>query len=562
MKKRSLPGLIIIFVLVASVFGQRRFEAPATSSGGALIAEQAAFDVTFYELSVAVNTVERSIAGTLTVHARFCLPSEWLVLDLDEALKVETCILVQSDRGKLGVERRGGKIWIQLGRTRQPGENVVVEVNYGGSPREAPHPPWVGGFVWSTTADGQPWIATAVQMDGADLWWPCKDHPSDEPDSMRIRVTVPKPLVVASNGRLIEVLDEDMARTYHWFVSTPINNYDVALNIAPYLTIRKDYKSTTGEVIPVTYWVLPENYAKGVKLFPEFLQHLRFYEELLGPYPFRADKYGVAETPHLGMEHQTIIAYGNNYRTGEFGYDWLHHHELGHEWWGNLVTAFDWRDFWLHEGFCAYMQPLYTEQLHGRAEYRQEMTKRRPGIRNLKPLAPRSARTAGAMYFTSDGAASDGDIYAKGAWILHTLRYLIGDEAFFLALRRMAYPTQEMERLTDGRQCRFATSDDFVDIVQEITGRDLGWFFEIYLRQPDLPRLVVRRDDTDLHLQWMLPEGALPFELPVEIEADQRSIKLDMAGGEGMFDLTSVSEYHIDPENWLLMELQEVTSRD
>ena len=206
---------------------------------------------------------------------------------------------------------------------------------------------------------------------------------------MTLRITVPQPLIVASNGRLIEVLEnEDGTQTFHWHTSFPISNYNVALNIAPYETITGDYTSVAGDTIPVTYWVLPENKSKGDVLFLEILEHLNFYERTLGPYPFRAEKYGIAETPHLGMEHQSIIAYGNKYRGGPHGYDWLHHHELGHEWWGNLVTVPDWRHFWIHEGLCTYMQNLYAEEREGTMAYHHAMYANRQRVDNENPMVP------------------------------------------------------------------------------------------------------------------------------------------------------------------------------
>ena len=344
-------------------------------SGGPLRPEQAAFDVTFYDLALRIDPADSTLAGSLTADARIVHPTARLVLDLDARLVVQT---VRLGAGEAAVarpfERRGGRIWIDLGGTRQPGETVRVTVDYGGRPRVAPQPPWQGGFTWARTPDGAPWIATTVQREGADVWWPVKDHVSDEPDSMALHFTVPRPLVAASNGRLRRVEDHaDEWRTYHWFVSTPINVYNVTLAAAPYQPVETDYTSITGESLPVIFYVLPEDRARGKAFLPEILDHLRFFETTLGPYPFRADKYGVVQTPHLGMEHQTLIAYGaafdNGAMTGgrDFGFDALHHHELAHEWWGNLVTNADWRDMWLHEGFATYMQALYAEQRGGRA---------------------------------------------------------------------------------------------------------------------------------------------------------------------------------------------------
>ena len=556
---RRLFSLLCLAAAALPAYAQRQHGARATSSGGPLMPEQAAYDVTFYDLDLDVRPDSQAIDGTLTVHARIVQPIEYLVLDLDTALAVSDVRLRQGGTTEpLRYTRREGKLWGDLGGMRQPGDSVVVEVAYGGRPRVAPNPPWVGGFTWAETEGGQPWIATTVQVDGADLWWPAKDHPSDEPDSVALHVTVPDPLVVASNGRLRQVEEEEGGRrTYHWFVSTPINNYNVALNIAPYRTIEGVYESVAGDTIPVTFWVLPEAYEEGQRLFPQFMEHLRFYEDLLGPYPFRADKYGVAHTPHLGMEHQTIIAYGHDFTDNPYGFDFLHHHELAHEWWGNLVSAADWRDFWIHEGFGSYMQALYAEELGGAEAYRRYLAGSREGIRNRQPVAPREPRTTTQMYFVApDYTESDGDIYYKGAWVLHTLRYLIGDGAFFEALRRMAYPDPAMERVTDGRQARFATTDDFLRIAERTSGQELDWFFEVYLRQPALPRLIEERTGDALRLRWSLPEGlpdSLTFPMPVDVEIDGALRRVEVSREGVAVPLPQPeADVTVDPMRWVL----------
>ena len=503
--------------------------AQTDASGGPLIPEQASYDVSFYDLDLDVNPDARTISGHLEVRAAVTNPLKWFVLDLDTALTVERVAAATDD-----------------------GEQVNLRIDYGGAPRVAPRPPWRGGFTWAETPSGAPWIGVSVQSNGADLWWPCKDHPSDEPDSMAISVTVPKPLVVASNGRLENVEEEGDSRTYHWFVSTPINNYGVSLNIAPYETIERTYTSSTGETFPVTYWVLPENEEQGRGLMKQILDHLRFFEKHFGPYPFRADKYGVAETPYLGMEHQTIIAYGNEYRNNAFGFDDLHHHELAHEWWGNLVTADDWKDFWIHEGFGTYTQAMYVEELQGMDAYHRWMRNVRPRLLNVNPVAPRESRTTKEMYFISvSSMQTDNDIYYKGSWILHTLRYLIGDEAFHTALRRMAYPTEAAEQLTDGRQCRFATTGDFLTIAEEVSGRDLDWFFDLYLHQPKLPTLVSERSGNTLQLSWETPDD-LPFPMPVDVSIGGERRRVDMTGGQAALDVSAGQPVELDPDRWIL----------
>ena len=554
----SLTGCIVLLLLAAVVANaQRELGARPTDSGGPLMPEQAAYDVTFYDLALAVNPTDQSIKGTLTAHARIVHPTAWFVLDLDDPLKVEAVNGIQTD-GKiepLRFERRGGKIWIAFPLTKQPGETVKVSVQYGGKPRVAPRPPWVGGFIWSKTASGQPWIATACQMDGADIWWPCKDHPSDEPDSMALHITVPEPLICATNGRLQSVKKNgDGTQTFNWLISVPFNNYSVALNIAPYRTITGEFKSMTGESVPITFWVLPEDYEKGQQLFPQITKNLNFMEKYLGPYPFRAEKVGVAQTPHLGMEHSTITAYGSNFQNNAYGFDGLLFHEMGHDWWANLVTASDWRDFWLHEGFETYMDALYAGELQGEAGYERYLAAQRQGIRNRQAVAPRESRTAMQIYMTApDYLNSDGDIYGKGALILHTLRYLIGDEAFFKSLRRMAYPDPKMESVKDGRQFRFATTDDFRYIAEQASGMNLDWFFEVYLRQPALPRLVSETKGNALVLRWDAPEG-LKFPMPVEVQVGGQTRRVEMNQGEVTIPFDAGQTPVVDPKSRILKQ--------
>lgn len=553
---RILAVSILLALSASAARAQRELGVKATDSGGPLMPEQAAYDVKSYDLALSVNPSEQSIAGELTVSALIVHPTAWLVLDLDTPLRV-LAVTEQGNTRSLGAlqfERRGGKIWIAFSSTKQPGAQVSVSVKYEGKPRVAPRPPWVGGFVWATTPSGAPWVTVACQSDGADIWWPCKDHPSDEPERMSLHITVPEPLVVAANGKLQSVVkNPDKTQTFNWLISNPINNYDVSINVAPYRTVEGQFKSVAGESVPVFFYALPENYEKAQLLFTQFLEHLKFLESHLGPYPFRSEKIGVAETPYLGMEHQTITAYGNQYRNNAYGFDGLLFHEIGHEWWGNLVTASDWRDMWIHEGFQSYMDALYAGQLKGEEGYRQYMAGLRRGIGNVQPVAPREARSTTQIYFRApDYVNSDGDIYNKGAWILHSLRYLIGDRAFFTALRRMAYPEPWMEKLRDGRQCRFVTTDDFRRIAEEASGRKLDWFFEVYLRQPKLPRLVSETRDGQLVLRWEVPEG-LPFPMPVEVELGSKTARIEMPNNTATIPLQAGQTPVLDGNKRILM---------
>jgi aminopeptidase N len=516
--------------------------------------EQAAYDVTFYDLRIRLNPADSSIAGSLDAYARIEETISDFVLDLDPRLTVYSVHLTSGAavHAALEFERRGGKLWIHLPEEALPGALTGVQVRYGGKPRPAPNAPWSGGLSWSRTPALQPWIATTCQQEGPDIWWPSKDHPSDKPDSMALHVTVPDPLVVATNGRLVDrESNDDGTTTYHWFVSTPVSSYNVALNIAPYRTVEETYTSVTGETFPIIFWTLPENHERGRLLMPEIIEHMRFFEDVAGPYPFRADKYGVVETPHLGMEHQTIIAYGARFRNGamtggvDWGFDALHHHELSHEWFGNLMTNADWSDMWLHEGFGSYMQPLYLERTQGEHVARAYMASILPNISNRSPVAPRESQTAKQIY--------GGDIYFKGAWVLHTLRYLLGDDPFFRIIRRLAYPDPAMERVRDGSHTHFATTDWFIALAEEESGTDLEWFFEVYLRQPQLPRLVTQRTADELELRWTVPPG-LKFTLPVDVELNGETVRVAMDGGQGLVTLAAGVEPVVDPLGWILME--------
>ena len=562
MFKKLLGGVLMASAFSVAVFAQRDLNARPTDSGGVLMAEQAAYDVKHYDLAMSIDPAEKSIKGALTVKAQIVNSLDKFVLDLDSPFAVESVALVNGKKeDSLKFERREGKIWIDFPKMQKAGKTVSVKVVYSGKPRVAPRPPWVGGFVWSQTKDGSPWFATAVQNDGADLWFPVKDHPSDKADTFAMHFTVPEPLVAASNGKLQSVVkNADGTRTFNWFLSNPISNYNIALNVAPYRLIEDKMQSSAGDTIPIAFYVLPEHYEKGQELINKTKDYVRFFEEYLGPYPFRGDKLGIAETPHLGMEHQTITAYGNEFRYDADGVDTLMFHELGHDWWANLVTARDWKDFWIHEGFQSFMDALYKEKLHGnRDSFVKSLPNRIKATKNVKPIAPREARTTVEMYLLPpDYTKSDGDIYGKGALVLNSLRGLIGDAAFFRSLRKMAYPDPKMEKVTNGKQTRLVDTDEFIKIAEKESGKDLKWFFEVYVRQPQLPKLIVKESSTEggnsVDLQWETPNN-LPFPLPVEVKIGDKIQRVEMPNNKAWFPLQPGQKYEIDPNGWLLRAL-------
>ena len=515
--------------------------------------EQACYDVTHYKIEVRVDPKAKAIRGRVEVSAELVAATNSVVLDLDGRLKIDRVLRLDPQAGEVPVpyKQADGEVRVEVGKLAA-GSTLRLALEYSGEPRVAPLAPWDGGFVWSETKDGSPWIATANQMQGADLWWPCKDQPDDEADSLDLFVTVPEPLVCAANGRLVTTTPAESGwRTFHWHVSTPINSYGVALNIAPYQTISRDYTSVAGDTFPVTYWVLPENHEKGKVLFEDILRQMAFFESVFGPYPFRGDKYGVAETPHLGMEHQSIIAYGNGYKMDRWGadrgYDELHLHEFAHEWWANLVTCKNWNDFWIHESFASYAQALYAEHVGGEAAYFQEMGEQR-SLLNKAAIAPRAPKSTAEMYFGDKEGSPGGDIYFKGSWVLHSLRWLVGDERFFRALRRMAYPDPALEPKTDGSACRFATTDEILAIAEKECGVELAWFFEVYLRQPKLPELAWKEQGGKLQLLWTSPSKDV-FPMPVEVKLGNEYVRVECPNGKGVLDLRGVKDFAVDPRS-------------
>ncbi len=547
---KSLLAFILIHQAVAAQ------DSLVYESGGELTYEQASFDVSHYELNLKVNPADSTISGDVVVRADMVHPTDVIVLDLDPRFNIER-VQELSDGMEKGLtfkrSENSKRFRIYFNGTRQPGEDIVIRVFYNGKPLVASNPPWDGGFVWDQTPSGDPWIGVACQTIGAWVWWPNKDHPSDKPDSVSLNFTLPENLVVAANGILKGTSDAgDGWKTWHWFNSTPISNYNVTLNAAPYKTISESYESVAGDEMEVTFWVLPEFLEQGEELFPQFIDQLRFLEEILGPYPFRADKYGVAHAPYLGMEHQSIIAYGANFRNGalfgpRFGFDDLHQHELAHEWWGNMVSAWDWRDFWIHEGFGTYMQALYAEHLGGEELYQEMIQVFRRSIRSVQEIAPREFMTTTDVY----GSGRGGDIYYKGAVFLHTLRYLLGDDVFFQSMRRFAYPTEELESVTDGSHVRFVTTDDFLTLVEKNSGKELGWMFEIYLRQPELPHYQTSMEDNIFTLEWIVP-GNIDFQMPTEIKIDGNIKSFIPENGVISFEVNPDSELLVDPRNQIL----------
>ena len=512
-------------------------------TGGPMPVEQQALAFDHADLKFKILPDKKAIEGeaTLTFTAKASLTK--LVLDFDRVFAIRKLTI----DGKAATwTNPEGRMTIALPRKVAKGKAVTVVVAYDGVPLEAKRAPWDGGFVWSKAPTGEPWIATAVQGDGCDIFWPCIDYPTGEPKLVDLHITVPAPLVAPANGVFKGMTEKDGWRTYNWQAKNP-NTYAIALDVGPYEELTAPYKSRFGDSFPMSFWHLKGETEKAKGLFAEFAPMLDFYEQMIGPYPFRDEKMGVVETPHLGMEHQTINAYGNKYRKEVYGFDWLLQHEFAHEWFGNQMTNSDNDDMWLHEGFGTYMQPLMSQWLHGDMEYMARLNQMRVDTKNRFPIVSGKQLKEDEVYNGERGPGND--IYYKAANVLHTLRTLIGDEAFFKITRIAVYGTPDPK--PGNFTTRYLGTKDFIKIVNQVTGKDYGWFFDVYLYEAAPPELVETRQGGDLLLSWKTPKDK-PFPMPVDVKVGDKTVTLPMVDGTGRVAVGGAVPVIVDPASKIL----------
>ena len=474
---------------------------------GELTAPRTCYDVTFYELNIDIDLDDRMIAGYVDFYAWAVNEFTELQFDLAKNMVLDE---VNYKGRSLTYTREEDAVFVTFPAV-QAGRKFQFRVTYHGEPAQAKKPPWDGGFVWEKDKAGRDFVGVACEGDGASLWWPCKDHPTEEPDSMAINITVPSDIMCVANGRLREKVETDVKTTYKWFVTKPINNYNVSVNIANYTVIADTIHSVTG-IQPATYYVLDYNEAVAREHFKEARVMMRSLEKFFGPFPFWEDGYKLVETPYLGMEHQTAVAYGNDFKTYErgirtiYGYmDYIILHETAHEWWGNNITACDGADVWLHEGFAMYSEVLYVEDQLGYPMSIHYLLERRRGIQNRRAIVgPR-----GEYYWGFE------DAYNKGAWILHTLRSVLDDDTMFFGILK-------------GFQQEFASqivcTEDLVEYINNVTGQDFKPFFDQYIfdRRPPTLEYSLTKDKLLYRYTGILPE----FSMPVNVLVNKDEVRL------------------------------------
>ncbi|MBC6606063.1 M1 family metallopeptidase [Hymenobacter sp. BT188] len=477
----------------------------ADSLRGTLTPLRTCYDIKYYHLDVKLDVANKSISGSNLFHFTATQDFTRLQFDLFANLKVDK---VEYQGKSVPYTREANAVFVTFPAPVQKGSRAEFRVFYSGQPTVAKNAPWDGGFVFTQDSKGKPWVATACQGVGASIWWPTKDHQADEVDSMLISVTVPKGLKDISNGRLRKTTKlKGGATRFDWFVSNPINNYDVALNVADYTHFADEYAGEKGK-LTLDYWVLPENLAKAKTQFAANVKPmLKAMENWFGPYPFYEDGFKLIETPHLGMEHQSAVAYGNKYQNGYLGadrsatgwglkWDFIIIHESGHEWFGNNITSKDIADMWIHESFTCYSEGLFTESLFGKPAGQEYVHGQRRHIQNDRPII-------GPYGVNREGS---GDMYDKGANLLNMVRTIINDDAKWRNILRGL--GQQFYHQT-------VTSEQIIGYINQQSGLNLTPVFDQYLRHNTLPVLEFRFENGKTFCRWVA--NVSDFAMPVRV---------------------------------------------
>ncbi len=436
------------------------------------------WDVQFYDLHTRVNPADSTISGWNGITYRVLQPPPGREMQIDLQVPMQVDSIVQ-DRTKLTYRRDGNAFFVRLTSAQSAGQTRTITIWYHGKPRVGRRLPWDGGFTFPKDSVGRQWIATANEGLGASVWWPTKDYLADEPDSQRVAITVPDPLLDVSNGRLrTTTKNRDGTTTYEWFVTSPINSYNVTINAGGYTHFSDTLQ---GEAGPLTldFWPLDYHADTARRHFRQVIPMLRCFEHWFGPYPWYADGYKLVETPHLGMEHQSAVAYGNHFLNGYLGrdlsgtglglqWDFIIVHESAHEWWGNNISAQDHADMWLHESFANYAEGLYTECMLGKTAGAAYMIGARRGVRNDRPIVP-------AFGVNAQGS---GDMYPKGGNMLHTIRMIVDDDAKWRDILR---------GLNQRFRHQTVTGKEVQDFISHQAGIDLSKVFAQYLTTTKIP---------------------------------------------------------------------------
>lgn len=480
---------------------------------GSITKERAWWDLKYYHLDVKVNPKDSTIKGSNTIKYTVLQDYNKMQIDLQKPMDIYKVV---QDGKELKFEREGNAFFIQLIANQKVGEVKEVKVFFGGKPKVAVRPPWDGGITWRKDSNGNDFIASSCQGLGASIWWPNKDHMYDEVENMLISVNVPGHLTDVSNGRLQSIKKEkDGTKTFNWYVANPINNYGVNINIGDYVSFSEKYKGEKGN-LDCNYYVLRENLAKAKTHFKDVPRMLKAFEHWFGPYPFYEDSYKLVEAPYLGMEHQSSVTYGNDYKNGYKGrdlsgtgwglkFDFIIIHESGHEWFANNITYKDIADMWIHESFTNYSESLFVEYYYGKDAGAEYVIGCRKNISNDKPII-------GNYDVNNEGS---GDMYPKGANMLHTMRQVINDDAKWREILRGLNKTFYHQTVT-GKQIQ--------DYINTQSGINFNRVFAQYLTTTQIPVFEYIFKNGTFGYHWT--NCVAKFDMPVKVKLNGEEIWL------------------------------------
>ncbi len=499
---------LLALLCVLNCFSQSR-DISYMTSGGKLKPLQAIMDIRHYTINLDVDVEHKTIKGNVEITLNLSKQTDTLLLDLVHLMQVER---IKVNNQIVTFSQKDDKIFItNTSGFKQGPQKITIE--YSGEPPVAIKPPWDGGFTWTKDTNGNPWVAINCQAEGGKLYFPCKDHPSDEPnEGVDMNITVPSNLVVAGPGLLQKVITKKDKKTYYWKTNYTISNYCILFNIGKYKVVSDIYTTINGNKVPIDFYVLEVDTANAKKLIQTKIRDTKILEKYFGEYPWVKEKIGIAEVPNSGMEHQTMITFQNKfvYKTiGGQDYSANLFHEYAHEWWANKITNKDWAHMWIQEGIATYAEALCMFELGGQAAYDEIINAHKRSVRNKKAVVQGEELTEEETY-------SGGDIYTKGSFFMHSLRYVIGDEIFFPTLKKLATdPAYTYDN--------FVVTSDVEKLFSGASGKNLKPFFDFYLRTTDVLDIVIK--ETGYH-KYQIKINNHFMDLPVDITTDSKTEKI------------------------------------
>ncbi|SJZ92943.1 M1 family metallopeptidase [Sediminibacterium ginsengisoli] len=506
---------------------------------GSITPERAWWDVLHYTIGITPDYNSRTITGTNAIRFKVLRPGRKMQIDLQQPME-----LVKASAGthaSLPFERNGNVYYISFPSDLQAGATETLLLEFRGAPVVARRPPWDGGWIFTKDKQGRPWMSVACQGLGASVWYPCKDHQSDEPDNgAMISITVPDTLVAVANGRLTsKQAHTNHTTTYQWTVVNPINNYNIVPYIGKYVNWNETYDGEKGQ-LDCSYWVLDYELQKAKQQFTQVKQMLHCFEYWMGPYPFYEDGYKLVQAPHLGMEHQSAVAYGNQFMNGYLGrdlsgtglgmlWDFIIIHESGHEWFANNITSKDIADMWIHEGFTNYSETLFTECLSGKAAGDTYTYGIRRNINNDVPVT-------GPYGVNKEGS---GDMYPKGSNMIHTIRQAMHNDSLFRTMLR---------HLNKRFYHQTVTAGDIMTEMSKFAGWNLKYVFQQYLHTVQVPQLeyYFSGDRKKFFFRWS--ECVKGFDLPLYLNAGSDTIRISPSETWKSITLTPGMQTLLKPE--------------